>query len=535
MATRTALDDKLIVSNRSALRAKYGGAGLKQLNAALSALIAADKKRGLKTRVVYLDDARSMKALAAPVVTAADSPRQNKLAVDALYAKLAPDYLVLLGATDVIPHQDVANPLYKPGDDDDRWVFSDVPYACDAGYSHDAAKFVGPTRVVTRLPDLTGGSDTAFLLSLLATATGYTPRPRVDYANGFGLSAKVWKGSTELSLSKLFGSAAPLTTSPAAGPSFTAAQLAPLVHFINCHGTPSDPTFYGQTGNRYPEALTSKALNKRVKPGTLAAVECCYGGELYDSFALGLDLPICQNYLGQGACAYMGSTTVAYGPATGNGSADLICQYFLLRMFEGASIGRAGLEARQSYVQQAAQMDPVDLKTLMQFCVYGDASVHPVSVPSATTNMPKSLAAPDALDAHHGERVLRSERRAGLAAAGRYLSRYKATASQKSPQPASAQVATQLAAIGRAVGLTADGAGFVTFTVKAKASPSAPAAASRGIDAKARASAREALRYHVNVSTASDRADCQPRAGVAVVAKQIGNRIVAYRVYERHG
>ena len=527
MATRTALDDKLIVSNRSALRTKYGGAGLRQLNAALAALVAADKKRGLKTRVVYLDDARSMKALAAPVVTAASSARQNKLAVDALYAKLAPDYLVLLGATDVIPHQDVANPLYKPGDDDDRWVFSDVPYACDAGYSHDAAKFVGPTRVVTRLPDLTGASDVAFLLSLLTTATGYARRPLADYANGFGLSAKVWKGSTGLSLSKLFGSTTLLTTSPAAGPAFNAAQLAPLVHFVNCHGTPSDPTFYGQTGKRYPEALTSKALNKRIKPGTLAAVECCYGGELYDSFALGLDLPICQNYLGQGAYAYIGSTTVAYGPATGNGGADLICQYFLLRMFEGASIGRAGLEARQSYAQQAAQMDPVDLKTLMQFCVYGDASLHPVSVPSATD-------APKSLDAHFSERFLRSERRAGLAAAGRYLSRYKPTASQRSVQQTSAQVAAQLAAIGSAVGLTADGAGFVTYAVRSKASPAA-AAASRGMDAKASASAPEALRYHVNVSTASDRADGQPRAGVAVVAKQVGNRIVAYRVYERHG
>ena len=528
MATRTALDDKLIVSNKAALRTKYGGAGLRQLNAALSALIAADKKRGLKTRVVYLDDARSMKALSAPVVTSAGSPRQNKLAVDALYAKLAPDYLVLLGATDVIPHQDVANPLYKPGDDDDRWVFSDVPYACDAAYSHDAAKFVGPTRVVTRLPDLTGASDIAFLLSLLSTATGYTRRPHADYARGFGLSAKVWKGSTGLSLFKLFGSATLLNMSPTAGPSFRATQLAPRVHFINCHGTPSDPTFYGQTGKRYPEALTSKALNKRVKPGALAAVECCYGAELYDSFALGMDLPICQTYLGQGAYAYMGSTTVAYGPSTGNGSADLICQYFLLRMFEGASIGRAGLEARQSYVQQAAQMDPVDLKTLMQFCVYGDASLHPVSVPS-TTDAPKSL------EAHFSERFLRSERRAGLAAAGRYLSRYKATASQKSVQQTSARVVAQLAAIGRLVGLAARDSGFVTFAVKTKASPSAAAVASRGIAPPSTGSTGDALRYHVNVSTASRQADGQPRAGVAVVAKQVGNRIVAYRVYERHG
>ncbi len=531
MATRTALDDKLVVSNKAALRTKYGAAGLKQLNAALSALIAADKKRGLKTRVVYLDDARSMKAIGAPVVTAAGSPRQNKSAIDGLYAKLAPDYLVLLGAPDVIPHQDVANPVYKPGDDDDQWVFSDVPYACNAGYSRDAAKFVGPTRVVTRLPDLTGATDVSFLLSLLTTATGYTRRPHTDYASGFGLTAKVWKGSTSLSLFKLFGRGTALNSSPTAGPVFNLAQLAPLAHFINCHGMPSDPTFYGQTGERYPEALTSKAVNRRIKPGTLAAVECCYGGELYDSFALGLDLPICQNYLGQGAYAAMGSTTVAYGPATGNGVADLICQYFLLAMFEGASVGRAGLEARQRFVQQAAQMDPVDLKTLMQFCVYGDASLHPVSVP-ATTEVPKSLAG---LAGNSSERYLRSERRAGLESAGRFLSRYKPTASQKSAQQPGAQVSAQLAAILKATGLSTTHSGFVAFTVKAKSPAAGPATASRGLAAMSVPSADVSLRYHVNISAASGQPEGQPRAGVAVVAKQIGNRIVDYRLYERHG
>ena len=534
MATRTALHDKLVVSNKAALRTKYGAAGLKQLNAALSALIAADKKRGLKTRVVYLDDARSMKAIGAPVVTAAGSPRQNKSAIDGLYAKLAPDYLVLLGAPDVIPHQDVANPVYKPGDDDDQWVFSDVPYACNAGYSRDAAKFVGPTRVVTRLPDLTGATDVSFLLSLLTTATGYTRRPHTDYASGFGLTAKVWKGSTSLSLFKLFGRGAALNSSPTAGPVFSLAQLAPLAHFINCHGMPSDPTFYGQTGERYPEALTSKAVNRRIKPGTLAAVECCYGGELYDSFALGLDLPICQNYLGQGAYAAMGSTTVAYGPATGNGVADLICQYFLLAMFEGASVGRAGLEARQRFVQQAAQMDPVDLKTLMQFCVYGDASLHPVSMP-ATTEVPKSLEALAGLAGNSSERYLRSERRAGLESAGRFLSRYKPTASQKSAQQAGAQVSAQLAAILKATGLSTTHSGFVAFAVKAKSPAAGPATASRGLAAMSVQSADVSLRYHVNICAASGQPEGHQRAGVAVVAKQIGNRIVDYRLYERHG
>ncbi len=519
MATRIALDDKLIVSNKGALRRKYGAAGLKQVNAALAALVAADRKRGLRTKVLYLDDSRSMKAAGAAVVTEPGNPRQNKAAIDAVYKKHAPDYLLLLGAPDVIPHQDVLNPLFKPGDDDDRLVLSDVPYACDAAYSRDAARFVGPTRVVTRLPDPAGATDPSFLVRLLQTAAGYQRRAHTDYANYFGLTAKVWKGSTGLSLFNLFGNEAALILSPKDGPLFKAAQLAPLAHFINCHGSPSDPTFYGQTGQQFPEALTSKALKGRIKPGTLAAAECCYGGELYDSVVLALDLPICQAYLGQGAYAFMGSTTVAYGPSNGNGLADLICQYFLLRMFEGASVGRAGLEARQRFVQQAAQMDPADLKTLMQFCVYGDASLHPVAVPAGADT-------PKAMDLHSSERFLRSERRAGLKAAGQFLTRNKPTASQEVSTRPSSQIAAQLASICKAAGLAAT-SDFSTFAVNAKAS----SASTRDLAGKA---ASAGLRYHVNVTASADQGDGAPRTGVAVVAKEVGNRIVAYRVYERH-
>ena len=106
--------------------------------------------------------------------------------------------------------------------------------------------------------------------------------------------------------------------------------------------------------------------------GTVAAVECCYGAELYDSITLEIDMPICQSYLRQGAYGYLGSTTIAYGPAKTNGAADFLCQYFLLNVLDGASIGRAALLARQQFVEHAAQMDPFDLKTLAQFCLLGD-------------------------------------------------------------------------------------------------------------------------------------------------------------------
>lgn len=57
---------------------------------------------------------------------------------------------MLLGAPDVVPHQSLINPLHSPDDPDER-VDSDLPYACDSGYSIDIDNFLGPTRVVGRL------------------------------------------------------------------------------------------------------------------------------------------------------------------------------------------------------------------------------------------------------------------------------------------------------------------------------------------------------------------------------------------------
>jgi hypothetical protein len=42
------------------------------------------------------------------------------------------------GSHDVVPHHDLKNKLHDPGDpesDPDRFVGSDLPYACERGYS----------------------------------------------------------------------------------------------------------------------------------------------------------------------------------------------------------------------------------------------------------------------------------------------------------------------------------------------------------------------------------------------------------------
>jgi len=507
------MDDKIIVTNRGALVAKYGRAGVAKIKAAVAALIAADAARGIKTRLVNLDDDTTMKKFKGSGVTSANSARQNKDAIDAIFQHANPEYLLILGSIDVVPHQDLVNPAYAPpSDDPDPIAYGDLPYACDAPYSRDIATFKGPTRVVGRLPDLTGAKTPAHLLKLLGIATKYKSRDAAAYAGYFGLSTVSWHKSTELSLFNIFGSSKAVTLSPPSGPRQPKAKLASLAHFINCHGGDSDPRFYGenQQETKQPPSLSSTTITNTISNGTVAAMECCFGAQLYNSIMLALPIPICQNYLAQGAYGYFGSSTIAYGPSEGNSAADLITQYFLMAVLDGASVGRATLIARQRYVQQTSELDPMDLKTLGQFSLLGDPSIHPVAV-TDPTSVPKGV------DVHESRRLERRERRAKLRAAGELLRATKPTASHKDRKPSrSPTVRRALANIAREAGIGRS-KGFTAYAVKAP-----PSGRSRGAKAVPAAS-----RYYVAIH--------RPRKNarlVAAVAKEVAGRIIGYRIYQ---
>ncbi len=523
------MDDKLIVSHRRALKAKYGAAGFAKVQAAVRALIAADKQRGIRSRLVFIDDAAAMKKLKAPPVTEAASPKQAKAAIDAVFRATDPDYLMILGAPDVLPQQDLRNPMFSPPDDPDAAAWGDLPYACEAGYSRDVAAFKGPTRVVGRLPDLAGATEPSYLIAVLDHAARHEPRDVADYAAYFGLSTRTWRESTALSLFNIFGQSKALVLSPPAGVKHPAKRLAPLMHFINCHGGQADPQFYGEDSKgRFPVALSSSAIAGKISPGTVAAAECCYGGEMYDAVTLGLPLPIGQHYLAQGAHGFVGSSTIAYGPADSNGAADLLTQYFLLAVLEGASTGRAMLMARQRFVQQTAELDPADLKTLAQFSLLGDPAVHPARVPNATS-VPRGIASSDAL------RMQRRERRAKLRAVGDFLEATKpATSLPQADSRCSAQVRQALVRIAQSAGLAA-GQAFVAYVVNAAAdAPIESLARSRTLRGKAPA-APSPTRYHVAIATppGAPRSVKVPFSAVAAVAREVGGRIVAYRVYQQ--
>jgi Peptidase family C25 len=373
------LPDKAIISNQSAIVAKYGAAGVASVKAALQTLIQADSTRGLTTQCYWVDDPAQMRQVRGACPRDAKDQQGNKLAVDAIAEATSPDYLVLLDGPDVIPHIVLNNPLPYDGE---ATVDSDLPYASAAAFSPLAASYLQVTRVVGRIPNVPGANTPDRLINCLNVAANSVSKPPTNYAQYFGLCAQVWQTSTELSLDAVFGNHAQLDVAPPAGPPATGPHLANLSHFINCHGASASPEFYGQSGNNYPVSLDSKQVSTSAPPDVVVAAECCYGAQLYDPAAAGGVDPICMAYLGRGALGYLGSTTIAYGPSTSNGQADLLTQYFLEETNAGASTGRALLEARIKFIAGQMMSNPANLKTLAQFLLLGDPSVTPCTMPA---------------------------------------------------------------------------------------------------------------------------------------------------------
>jgi hypothetical protein len=510
--------DKVIVTNFGALTGKYDAAGIRDIRAALGRLITADKARGLQTILIGVDDPRRMRALSSPAVVNPASTKENKAAIDGIYRALTPDYILILGSRDVIPHQDLKNPLFKRrnGDDPDKYAWGDLPYACDVPYSQMPGKFVGPTRVVGRLPDITGGDDPKYLVGLLKTAANYKSQDRDVYENYFAVTAQVWEASTALSLRETFKDDTRMQKVPPRTFRWSASLIKNRTHFFNCHGAPDSSRYYGQPINRkatYPFALDATYMDGKIQEGTIAAAECCYGGQLYALSAVQRRVGMCNVYLKNRSYGFFASTTIAYGPARTNGQADLICQYFIQSLLRGASLGRAALEARQNFASQAKKMDPSDYKTLAQFNLYGDPSLQPVQ---RGTGAPAMRAATQI-----ASRSARHERRRALIVQGRAIAG-SAPRISRSPRKAPASIERELRS--RARRFVAKPGDFLSFVVQHPRR--------HGLMPKALA-AKQSLpnAYHVLLSTIPPKRQRKPgppfRRIVGIIGKEVGGKLAS--------
>jgi len=378
-----AVNNKVVVTNKSALQSKYGTRWA-DIDAALQRLIAADNARAIATTIVAIDDKATMAAFRAAAVSASSDEVGTKNAINAVLGTKNPDYLMILGGPDVVCHQTLDNPMQGDGDLN---VPSDLPYASTSSYGPQISQHIGATHVVGRLPDLPNSTNPDFLVSLIDGAAAAQTRGRVDYQNCFGLSAQVWQASTQMSLAAIFGGTPAVYVAPPTTPPVAAGSLQPRSHFINCHGAQADFRFYGQQGNSYPVAMETPDVVGKISDGSVVAAECCYGAEIYDPTLAG-NMGLCCAYLSQGAYGFFGSTTIAYGPATSNANADLVAQYFLQDLIAGGvSLGHACIDARHRFVQTTGPvLGNADLKTLGQFLLLGDPSVHPVAKPSSDSH-----------------------------------------------------------------------------------------------------------------------------------------------------
>lgn len=216
---------KLIITSKERLTQKYGK-DFSKLTRLLSNLKKSDRSKKLKTEIVYIDDAVSMKKFKVKKASASLSPRECKKAIDRLYTRLSPVYMVIFGAQDVFPFQDLLN----SADDEDRVVPSDLPYACSAPYGTSVNAFTGPSRVVGRIPDIPGKADLTYMTTLIENIIKHKPLHESDYSNYFAVSAKVWKRSTALSLKSMFGNHTNQLDSPPASGKYAKAKLKPLTH-----------------------------------------------------------------------------------------------------------------------------------------------------------------------------------------------------------------------------------------------------------------------------------------------------------------
>jgi hypothetical protein len=362
---------------------------------------------------------------------------------------------------------------------------------------------------------LTGGGDPNYLIGLIKTASTWKGLPLSEYSSYHAISAKVWEGSTRMSLDNMFGSDRDLHLSPTKGPRWTTSQLARRVHFINCHGAESSSQFLGQQGKRFPVSHDAKLVAGKITEGTVAAVECCYGAQLYDSSLLGDGQPICNTYLDGKAYGFLGSTTIAYGPEDTNGAADLICQFFVLQILAGASLGRAALEARQQFITSTPQMDPTDLKTLAQFILLGDPSIHPVSVLKPQTAMAVVKGAGKAA----GDAVDRGGRRRQLQAKGMWLARNQPVACSSKSEKRSNSVEATLRKVAAKVNICPGH----TQTFRILRGPAAQSKLAKAITPTA---------FHVMLGSSPMKKPRTPQI-VAVVAKEVAGKIVSFRVLHR--
>lgn len=392
--------DKIIITNYSALCDLYGSRAVEVVEA-LKQLVAADGRRDIQSKIFFIDSDPDMLNLGVTPVTQKNDEKLNKQAIDGVFNKLTPDYILIVGGPDIIPHQTLDNPLYDSEKviyeyipdfpDDVSKVQSDLPYACSVAYSTSIENFIAPSRVVGRLAGITADKNPDALLKAIKTTIDAQPKERSYYENTFYLCSQNALDVGKEAYNMAFGNSAAIEniSPPMTSDTLPVAQLDAPTHFVLCHSDSYMPFWMGVEGQDIDVVMLPTNLDGNICTQAVVASICCYGAQLYNPSAdipnywklWNIDVPkqrpVCNSYFENGAIALCGSTSTAYG----GGNGDYILAYFLNSILGGASVGRAFLEARLKLMTDdtdEGELHPYHLKTMAEFILLGDPSVHPV-------------------------------------------------------------------------------------------------------------------------------------------------------------
>ena len=160
---------------------------------------------------------------------------------------------------------------------------------------------------------------------------------------------------------------------------------------IKCHGSPFRPAFYGEKEidqrTQFFKAIRSATLESRLTPAALVTTMCCYGAQIYSPYDPKAkyrgEWPMASTYLRKGALGFVGSTMKAWvGFPAERKWADVLAAGYLKNVLAGSSIGRAFLDSKTGYaytiIDQGRILSLADEKTLIEYVLFGDPSIHPV-------------------------------------------------------------------------------------------------------------------------------------------------------------
>jgi hypothetical protein len=387
---------KLSVTVKRRLERKYG-AKLQQINTAIQNWIDEDAKRGIQTVHVEVDNSedKEMRKRHITPISGRVTPLKVKRVIDHLWKRLRPKYLVLFGGDDIVPMFRVPNPTLYWGQDVtdwDRMLPTDNPYATSKPFRlQEINSYLVPDRVIGRIPDMKRSSrqrrgDPAWLVEYLKTATQWAPNPPEFYKKTYAICTSESSSAGRECMEFISKPVSDLFISPPTRDTSASARnkLSRRLHLIKCHGTRLDPNFWGK-GKRFVRAIKSTTLKECLKPATLVGATCCWGAQIFSPSARHARhgrWPLASTYLREGALAFVGSTGRAWFGGPTMGFADYIVADYLKWILRRASIGRAFLESKHGYMcyylEGGGTADALDQKTMIEYVLLGDPSIHPV-------------------------------------------------------------------------------------------------------------------------------------------------------------